>query len=152
MDDLIKFVTKIKAGGNKIVLPADINERVVEGKMSRALKQIALTKAFYRRFKTAGPASCDRGSMKIEGVWSTDEMLPTCVSLLSHVFGTGEHRVILVDFDINGFLGSRMKTCSPSMMRLTLKNRSAVEKHNLRALELCQLHNTKQSLDTVESS
>ena len=33
-DDLIKIVTKIRAGVNKIILAVDINEHAVEGKLS----------------------------------------------------------------------------------------------------------------------
>ena len=67
-NDLIKFVAKTRAGSNNVVLAADINEHVVEGKFLRALKQITLMEVFYRRFKPSGTASCCRGRMQIDGV------------------------------------------------------------------------------------
>ena len=106
---------KIREGGNNIVLDAHLNEHSVEGKLSRALKHIGLMKTFYRRFKTSGATSYDKGSIQIDGVWSTCEILPNCVSLLPHRFGAGDHRLILVDFYINDLLESMMKTCIHSM-------------------------------------
>ena len=59
----IKFVTKIRSVGNKIILAAEINENEVEYNLSRVLQQIGLTEDFYRRFKTSFLASYDRGSI-----------------------------------------------------------------------------------------
>ena len=84
-----------------------------------------------RRFKISCVALCDRGSIPIDELWSIDDMLATQVSHLPHVFGAGDHKVILVDFDINDLLGIMMNARSPSMRRLTCENKSAVEKHNL---------------------
>ena len=69
--------------------------------------------------------------MQIDGVWFIDDMLSTHVSRLPHMFGAGDHRVILVDFDINDLIRSKMKICIPSMRRLICENKAAVEKYNL---------------------
>ena len=68
VNDLIKFVTKIRAGINKIVLAADINEHVVEGNFSRALIQISLTESFYKMIKKAGTYSYDREGIQKDGL------------------------------------------------------------------------------------
>ena len=65
MDYLIKFFTKARACGNKIILAVDTNEHAFEGKFLRELKQIVLTEALHRSFKIASQTSCDRGSLKI---------------------------------------------------------------------------------------
>ena len=41
------------------------------------------------------------GSAPIDGVWSTNNIALSIVSMLPHKFGTSDHRVILVDFEMD---------------------------------------------------
>ena len=118
MYDLIEFVTKTKAGGNKTILPTCIIEHVVKGKLSRALKHVELTEAFYGRFKTDDPSYYDKGSIQIDELWYTDGVLCTYVCLLPCMFGVEDHMVIIKKININNSIGSRMKTCSPSIKKV----------------------------------
>jgi len=38
IDDLVKFITIIKVSSNKVILAADINKHMVDGKLAKALK------------------------------------------------------------------------------------------------------------------
>ena len=80
---------------------ADMNKYVVDGKLAKRLRKIGLTDSFFRKFNTTGPASHMLGSVLIEGVWSINNITPSTVSILPYKFGTGNYKVILVDFEID---------------------------------------------------
>ena len=58
------------------------------------------------------------------------------MAIFSHGFSIGYYRVILVNFKLNDIAGYRVKICSLEMRRLICKNKVAVEKYNVKALEL----------------
>jgi len=132
----MKFITMIKVSSNKVILVADINKYVVDSKLAKSLRQIGLTEAFYRKFRKASPALYSSRSMKIDSVWLIDNIIPTNVSILPYKFSIGDHRFILVDFNINKIIGRRVKIYSPLITQLICKNQSTVDKYSLRVVEL----------------
>ena len=78
-----------------------MNEHIVDSNLAKRLRKIGLTDSFFRKFNTPGLASHALGSVPIDEVWSTNNIIPSIVSILPHKFSTGDYRVILVDFEMN---------------------------------------------------
>ena len=89
-----------------------------------------MIEAHVKKFNLPGPASHITGSKPIDGVWVIDDVMPIEVSLLSHKFGTGDHRVILVDFNLDQILERGVKICTPLIRRLICENKKSVENYN----------------------
>ena len=110
-----------------------MNEYVIDGKLAKRLRKIGLTNSFFRKFNTAGPASHILESAPIDGVWSTNNITLSTVSILPYKFGTSDYRVILVDFEIDQIIESRVRICIPMMMRLIYGNQLSVMNYNAKA-------------------
>ena len=92
IQDLVQFIISIREGNNKVILVADINEHVLNGKLPKELKRIGMIEAHVKKFNIPGPASHITGSEPINGIWVTDDITPTEVSILPHKFGAGDYR------------------------------------------------------------
>ena len=152
IQDLVQFIISIREGNNKVILAADINEHVLNGKLPKELKRIGMIEAHVKKFNTPGPALHITGSEPIDGVWVTDDVTPTEVSILPHKFGAGDHRVILVDFNLDQILERGVKICTPSMRRLICENKKSVENYNQLAWSLLQSNKVPQRLEALETS
>ena len=96
--------------------------------MPKELKRIGIIEAHVKKFNLPGPASHITGSKPIDGIRVTDDVTPTEVSILPHKFGVGNHRVILVDFNLDQILERGVKICTPSMRRLICENKKSIRK------------------------
>ena len=99
--DLVQFIASLLNEINKIILAADINEDVIDGALLKALKNLGLSEAHVKKFNLPGPASHATRSQPIDGVWVLSDVTPTAVSVFPHKFGAGDHRVILVDINLD---------------------------------------------------
>ena len=120
--------------------------------MPKELKRIGMIEAYIKKFNIPGPASHITGSEPIDGVWVTDDVMPTEVSILPHKFGAGDHRVILVDFNHDQILERGVKICPLSMRRLICENNKSVENYNQLAWSLLQSNKVPQRLEALETS
>ena len=111
--DIVNFITSLLNRDNRIILAADINKYTVTGKLAKELKRIGLIDTYFRKFNLPGPASHVTGSALIDGVWTIDNVIPIAVSILPQKFGTGDHRVILMDFNFNQIVERRVRICTP---------------------------------------
>ena len=66
--DIVNFITSLLDGNNRIILVADINEHVVNGKLAKELKRIGMIDAYFRKFNLPGPALHVTGSIPIDRV------------------------------------------------------------------------------------
>ena len=105
-----------------MIFAANMNKHVVDRKHAKRLRKIGLTNSFFRKFNTASLASYTLRSAPIDGVSSTNNIIPSIVSILPHKFGTGNYRVIIVDFEIDQIIGSRVRICTLMMRRLIYGN------------------------------
>ena len=64
--DLIRFIVSLIEENNKIILAADANEHVENGKLARELKRIRLVNLCVKKFHQSGPASYVSRSNLIE--------------------------------------------------------------------------------------
>ena len=136
IQDLIQFTTGVLGDNNKVILAADINEHIIDGVLLRALKNIGMIEAHVKKFDLPGPASHITGSKPIDSIWVSHDVIPTEVSVFPHRFGVGDHRVILVDFNLNQIIQQSVKICSPLMWRLICENEKSVENYNSLASSL----------------
>ena len=44
------------------------------------------------------------GSIQIDGIWTTLNIMPLSLSILPHYFGIGNHRYFIVDFPLEYFI------------------------------------------------
>ena len=128
--DIVNFITGLLDRDNRIILAADINEHTVDGKLAKELKRIGMIDVYFRKFNLPSPASHVTGSVLIDRVWATGNVTPTAVSILSQKFGTGDHRIILVDFDFDQIVERRVRICMPQMRRLICSNQKSIENYN----------------------
>ena len=107
--------------GLEVILTVDANEHVVEGKLTRQLKNLGIVEAFCTKFNPeGGPASCFRGRHQIDGVWGNRNILSTAVSFFPYHFGAGYHRAHVVEFQMNRMLGELyFSLCSLNKRLLT---------------------------------
>ena len=76
-------------------------------------------------FKQAGPASHIKGSDPMDGIWTSSNLNTSAVSILPHRFSAGDHRVILVDFDLDQIMERNARICGPKMRRLICENKNS---------------------------
>ena len=152
IQDLVQFIIHNWEGNNKVILAADINEYVINGKLPKELKRIGMIEAHVKKFNLPRLASHITSSEPIDGVWVTDDVTPTEVSILPHKFSAGDHRVILVDFNLDQILERGVKICTPSIRRLIYKNKKSIENYNQLAWALLQSNKVPQCLESLETS
>ena len=150
--DLVQFISSLLSGNNKVMLAADINEHVIDGVLPKALKNIGLTEAHVKKFSVPGPASHATGSQPIDGVWVSGDVTPTAVSICPHKFGAGDHKVILVDINLDEIVQRNVRICAPPMRRLICENKQSVENYNNLALSLLNANKISQRLEKLEES
>ena len=136
IQDLVQFITHILGENNKVIVAADINEHVIDGVLPRELKNLGLVEAHVKKFNLPGPASHITGRLPIDGVWVSNDATPTAVSVFPHKFGVGDHRAILVDFNLDQLIQRNVNICSPSMRRLISENKPTVDNYNQLAMNL----------------
>ena len=128
--DIVNFITSLLNRDNRIILAADINEYAVTGKLAKELKRIGMIDVYFRKFNLPGPASHVTGSALIDRVWTTGNVIPIAVSILSQKFGVADHRVILVDFNFDQIVERSIRICTPQIRRLIYNNHKSVIKYN----------------------
>ena len=126
-----------------------MNENSMDGKLAKSLKQIGLVEAFCRKFKGAGLPSYAIGRDQTDSLWTSSGMIPTNIELLLHRFGTCDHRVKLIDFNLSNVAGHVMRTHIPGMRITMCENKPVVEKYNKEVLELLKFHNIEEKLNKL---
>ena len=60
-----------------------------------------MVESFTKKFHVAGPVSHAKGSKLINRAWVTKDLALREVSILPQSFSPGDHRVILVNLNVN---------------------------------------------------
>ena len=81
-----------------------------------------LTDALLKKFNSSGLALHVLESALIGIVWSTSSILLPKVPIIPYDFSAGDCRVILVDFDIDQEIESRVIICTLVIRRLVCSN------------------------------
>jgi hypothetical protein len=105
--DLLSLLRRWKDAGDEIVLMCDLNENVYSGPIVSSLLSDDLRMSEVC-LKTTGVVLLPmhlRGSVPIDGVFTTSGFDCLAVTLLPSRTGVGDHRVFLLDFTSSSILG-----------------------------------------------
>ena len=72
--------------------------------------------------------------------------------MILHSFGTGDHRIITVDFNLRDAAGYRVKIYYPEIRRLIGDNKLVAEKYDAKVLELLTFYDINKKLDKLENN
>ena len=133
-------------------MAANINEHVEEGILAKELKKIRLMNMCTKMFKQVGPASHVTGSDSMDGTWTSTNLTASAVSILPHRFSAGDHRVILVDFELDQIIERNVRACRLKMRRLTCENKNSVTNYNALVWMQLQFHRIPERLKELEDS
>ena len=148
----MQFITRILGQNNKVIVATDMNECVIDGVLPRELKNLGLIEAHVKKFNLPGPASHVTRSLPIDGAWVSNDVTPATVSVFPHKFGAGDHRVILVGFNLDQLIQQNVNICTPSMRRLICKNKLTADNCNQLAMNLLTSNKILQRLENLEES
>ena len=68
INDLTQFIPNIINEGNEVVLAADINGHIIDGKLPAELRKVGIVEVFAKKFNSLGLASHMTRSKPIDGV------------------------------------------------------------------------------------
>ena len=147
IQDLVQFITSALGENNKVIIATDANEHVIDGVSPRALKNLGLIEAHVKKFNLPCPTSHITGRLPIDSVWAFNSITPTEALVFLHKFGVGDHRVILVDLNLDQIIQRCANICTPSMRRLIYENKKSVENYNYLARSLLTSNKIRQCLE-----
>ncbi len=118
--DLLSLLRRWKDAGDEIVLMCDLNENVYSGPIASSLlsDDFRMPKVCLKTTGVVLPPTHLRGSMSIEGVFTTTGLDCLAVTLLPSQTGVGDHRVFLLDFTLSSILGDVLPKVIPASRRL----------------------------------
>lgn len=80
-----------------IAVALDANENMRSRKIARMFRSLGLIETITSITSDAPPGSHIRGSQKIDGIWVSAGIAVKAASFCPFNFGTGDHRIIIVD-------------------------------------------------------
>ena len=127
----------------RIVLCIDANENVLDGPFSAMIDSIGLLNAHSTFRDIPLPATHDRGSLPISGMFVSPILHPTRLGILRHGVGIeGDHRNMFLDFDERNFLGDDLYIIPPPQQRrLQLHDSRTVTRFNSRCAKHLRCNN-----------
>ena len=88
----------------------------------------------------------------MDGTWTSTNLTASAVSILPHRFSAGDHRVILVDFELDQIIERNVRACRLKMRRLTCENKNSVTNYNALVWMQLQFHRIPERLKELEDS
>ena len=128
-----------------------MNKDITLGRLHKRFKLLGLIKSFQSISDKKPSASFAEESKKLDTVWVSPSLCPKAISISPFLFSVGDHRVIIVDFDIDLILGSGfIPICPIQMRRLNSKQEKSVENYLWRAKNLMIHHKIPVKLDRLK--
>ena len=84
-----------------MILVADVNEHIIDGKLPAELKRIDMMDVFPKKLNLPRPASHVTGSELIDSALVASDLVSKEVSIYPAKFRVGNYRVILINLDFN---------------------------------------------------
>ena len=81
--DLVHFTIKVTNNSNEVVLAAGINEHFINRKLLKELKKIRMIDSFIKKFHVPGSVSCTTGSVLIDRVQVSSNLVLRKMSIFS---------------------------------------------------------------------
>ena len=141
--DLIKEIqTRIHKNIN-IILMIDVNQNIVKGSFTKAMKKIGMVNVFEKINMGKMPATHHRGRVPISTIYVSKTLTPTRAGILPKTVGVqGDHRNMYVDITNESFLGEYMyKIVSQPMKRLQLKDMRITKRFQKSSLKHLESNN-----------
>ena len=138
-----------------IVLMIDVNQNIIRGKFTRAMKEIGMQSVFEIMKMGEMPATHHRGRFPISTIYVSKNLTPTRAGILPKTIGVqGDHRNMYVDITNETFLGDYMyKIVTQPMKRLQLKDMRTTKRFQDKVLKHLQSNNMlKHGLSLLQQS
>lgn len=133
-EDLIKQLRKWRSEGDRLIVCLDANEDIYRKSIGKALTSLddLAMKEVAGNFtgKKIGPTFF-RGKKPIDGIWATSDVQVVGTCIMPAGYGSGDHRLFVIDFLGSSWLGTNLKKIVRSRgSRLNCKLGKAVERYN----------------------
>ena len=117
-EDLKRLVEEKNTEGNKVIIGGDFNDDLNrrKGKINKFMKKLGLKEAMMNRYG-AGPATHNRGSTTIDGIYIPKGMEIVQGGYISEKDSPGDHRFIWIDLTKSDVVGEEMDQRTPAVMR-----------------------------------
>ena len=106
-EDLLSLIQLTIEQGKQVVLMMDLNEDVTRGRMANRLRQVMLEERVYKTVLGPPPATHNRGSKTIDGIFTTSTIAIRRGGYQSFSKSPGDHRGIWIDADQLTLFGHR---------------------------------------------
>jgi hypothetical protein len=118
--DLLSLLRHWKASGDEMLLISDFNENIYSGALATALASdnLCMSELCYRTTVTPLPPTQNRGSVPIDAIYGTAGLVCSDVALLPDRMGVGDHRVFIMDIELDSILGDVFPHVLPATRRL----------------------------------
>ena len=107
-NDLIKQLVIWRRQGDRLIVCMDANEDIYKKSIGKTLvgnKELGMGEAVGDFTGKRVGATFFRGNKLIDGVWTTDDIVITGVCIMPAGFGTGDHRLFVLDFLTSSLVG-----------------------------------------------
>ena len=127
----------------RIVLCLDANENVLDGPFNTMINSVGLLNVHSTFRDIPLPATHNRGSRPISGMFVSPILYPTRLGILRHSVGIeGDHRSMFLDFDERNFLCDDIYIIPPPQQRgLQLRDSCVVKRFNSRCAKHLRCNN-----------
>jgi hypothetical protein len=117
-EDLRLLIEWKKRENHDIIVGGDFNDDLNKrkGKVKEYMKTMGLTEALTERYGE-GPATHNRGSTTIDGVFTTQRLNILQGGYVSEFESPGDHRFLWIDLKQNDIVGEAMDSRTPAVMR-----------------------------------
>ena len=90
---------------------------MASGRLSKVFNNLSLIESYKYISNQPPPNSFFKGCKQLDIVWTSSTLTPSTIAITPHFFSVGDHRIIVVDFDIDLVMGSGYILFYPQKMR-----------------------------------
>ena len=130
ISDFISQLTAWQKAGERLLIFADMNEHIINGKLAKQLFSLDLEEATHLFWTDEEPHTYIDGKIPIDGVYHSRELEIVSSLQLSFHEGVGDHRTVLVDITSRSLLGQdKFKILRPAARRLNSSDKTSTERY-----------------------
>ena len=100
IEDIINFLIESIHNRFSIILSLYSNEDIILGRLFKCFKSIGLIETFKSIHDESPPVSFIEESKQLDIVWVSPSLQLKLVSITPFLFGIGDYRVIILDFNV----------------------------------------------------
>jgi len=133
--DIEEYLKTSLSEGYAIILCLDSNENMITGRLFKLFTTLGLIETYKAQTHLPLPNSFFKGSKQLDAVWVSPSLTPQATSVTPHFFGIGDHRTIVVNFNIKSILGSDFIPFSPIKIRRLVTTNTTVTENYINCAE-----------------